>query len=302
LEADGVRMAPSADTLRVAQNKQRQRELFSVRGLPQPTHRICVTAPEALAAADEIGYPVVLKASQGGYDGHGVWNCPDRVVLEPVAAECEARGITMIVEQRVLLDRELAILIARDHRGHQAVYPVVETVQIDGICRQVTLSRAHYRGRTAVASDLAAPIADAIGLSGIMAVELFEAGDRLMINEIATRPHNSGHYTIEAVATSQFEQHLRAILGLTLGSTKLLAKAAVTVNILGGSDGTDPRDRLHAAIAMTGVSVHLYGKEARPGRKLGHVTVTGHAVDRCADRAWKAVEILTNERRPEAMR
>ena len=219
-----------------------------------------------------------------------------------VARECETRGITMIVEERVPLERELAILVARDLRGNQVVYPVVETVQIDGICRQIGLTRAHYRGRTVPASELASAVADLIDLTGIMALELFESGGRLLINEIATRPHNSGHYTIESVTTPQFEQHLRAILGLPLGSTKLLAKAAVTVNVLGGADGSDPRDRLHQALAMTGVSVHLYGKEARPGRKLGHVTVTGTAVDRCADRAWNAVELLTNEPRPEAVR
>jgi 5-(carboxyamino)imidazole ribonucleotide synthase len=302
LEADGVRMAPSASALRVAQNKQRQRELFAANALSQPIYGICPTAPDAVGAADDIGYPVVVKAAEGGYDGRGVWSCADQAALEAVAAECEVRGITMIVEERVPLDRELAILVARDARGSLAVYPVVETLQVDGICRQIDLFRAHYRGRSGPARELAVAIAELIGLTGIMAVELFESGDRLLINEIATRPHNSGHYTIEAVTTSQFEQHLRAILGLPLGSTKLLAKAAATVNILGGTDGANPRERLPAALSMTGVAVHLYGKEPRPGRKLGHVTVTGQTVDRCADRAWKAVELLTNEARPEAMR
>jgi 5-(carboxyamino)imidazole ribonucleotide synthase len=295
-------MAPSAAALRVAQNKQRQRELFAAHSLPQPEHRICLTAADAMTAGNEIELPLIVKAAQGGYDGRGVWSCSEKTELESVARECEARGITMIIEERVALDRELAVLVARDYRGNQAFYPVVETVQIDGICRQINLSRAHYRGRTAPAGELASAVADLIGLTGVMALELFESDGRFLINEIATRPHNSGHYTIEAVATSQFEQHLRAIHGMSLGSTKLLAKAAVTVNILGGADGSDPRNRLHQALAMTGVSVHLYGKEARPGRKLGHVTVTGNAVDRCADRAWKAVELLTNEPRPEAVR
>ena len=211
------------------------------------------------------------------------------------------RGLVMVVEERVALDRELAILIARDHRGKTSVYPVVETVQIDGICRQVNLSRAHYRSRTAPAAEFAVAIAELVDLTGILAVELFETGGQLLINEIATRPHNSGHYSIEAIATSQFEQHLRAILGLPLGSTRLLAKAASTVNVLGGADGVDPRDRLPAALAMTGVSVHLYGKEPRSGRKLGHVTTIGPAADKCADRAWKAVELLTQQPRPEGI-
>lgn len=302
LEADGVRMAPSAETLRIAQNKQRQRNLFGVNGLPQPRHVICRTVAEAIAAAQAIGLPVIIKAAQGGYDGRGVWRCPSDGEIEAVAAECEHRGIVMIVEEQVAIDRELAILVARTPRGLQAVYPVVETIQIDGICRQINLSRVTYRGRSDGAADLAHAVADVVGVTGILALELFESDGRLLINEIATRPHNSGHYTIEAVATSQFEQHLRAILDLPLGSTRLLAKAAVTVNILGGSDGSDPRDRLLQAMAMTEVYVHLYGKEARPGRKLGHVTTIGPAVAKCADRAWRAVELMTNDPRPEEVR
>jgi 5-(carboxyamino)imidazole ribonucleotide synthase len=301
LEADGALLAPAAGTMRVAQNKQRQRELFASANLPQPAHRICTTVDEARDAGRAIGFPVVVKAAQGGYDGRGVWMVEDEPGLTRIATEMTDRGIVMVIEERVALDRELAILVARDHRGNTSVYPVVETVQIDGICRQVNLSRAHYRSRTAPAAEFAVVIAELVELTGILAVELFETDGRLLINEIATRPHNSGHYSIEAIATSQFEQHLRAILGLPLGSTKLLAKAATTVNVLGGADGVDPRDRLHAALAMTGVSVHLYGKEPRSGRKLGHVTTIGPAVDKCADRAWKAVELLTQQPRPEGI-
>ena len=302
LERSSSVLAPSAETMRVAQNKQRQRELFASAGLPQPAHRICHTPAEALDAADQIGFPVILKAAQGGYDGRGVWRIDDRSALEATADDLVEREIVMVVEECVPLDREMAILIARNQRGQTAIYPLVETVQIDGICRQINLARAHYRPRTAPAAEIAAAIAEAIGLVGVLAVELFESGNRLLINEIATRPHNSGHYSIEAIETSQFEQHLRAILNLPLGSTRLRAKAAVTVNILGGADGSDPRDRLHRALAMTGAHVHLYGKVARPGRKLGHVTTIGTAVDKCADRAWKAVELLTNEPRPEVVR
>jgi 5-(carboxyamino)imidazole ribonucleotide synthase len=152
------------------------------------------------------------------------------------------------------------------------------------------------------ATRIAIEIAEQVGLVGILAVELFESGGRLLINEIATRPHNSGHYSIEAITTSQFEQHLRAIADLPLGSTGRCADTAVTVNILGGSDGVDPRDRLAMALAVPGVRVHLYGKEARPGRKLGHVTALGDSVEECASRAWTAVEGLTNEPKPEGIR
>ena len=303
LEADGVRMAPSADALRVAQNKRRQRELFAELGLPQPEHRFCESAEDARRGAEEIGYPVIVKAAQGGYDGRGVWSCPDRDALEPVAAECEARGIMMIVEERVPLDRELAILVARNRWGVMEVYPVVETLQLDGICRQITFSHIFDPAPGMPAAEIATTIAAHLDVVGIMALELLETDGRLLINEIAVRPHNSGHYSIEAITVSQFENHLRAILGLPLGSNRPLFRAAVTVNILGPREETDMDDNLvHVLQLWPHVSVHLYGKDSRPGRKIGHVTVAGYAAAKCADRAWTAVELLTNEKRPESVR
>jgi 5-(carboxyamino)imidazole ribonucleotide synthase len=302
LEAAGVSLAPTADTMRIAQNKQRQRGLFGNAGLPQPRHRICTTPDDAQAAAREIGFPVIVKAAQGGYDGRGVWRIGDERGLADVAGHLHESGITMIVEECVPLDRELAILVARDRRGETAVYPLVETVQDAGICRQITLDRTIDPALTIAATGIAVEVAELVSLIGILAVELFESGGRLLVNEIATRPHNSGHYSIEAIATSQFEQHLRAILELPLGSMDRTADVAVTVNVLGGSDGVDPRERLSTALAVPGVHVHLYGKEARPGRKLGHVTTVGTSVEECANRAWAAVEALTNEPRPEVRR
>jgi 5-(carboxyamino)imidazole ribonucleotide synthase len=302
LEAMGVTLAPSAGTMRIAQNKQRQRELFGNAGLPQPRHRICKTPSEASAAAAEIGFPVIVKAAHGGYDGRGVWRSADQPALADVAGHLHENDITMIVEECVPLDRELAVLVARDRRGETAVYPLVETLQDAGICRQITLDSAIDPVLTAAATEIAVQVAELVGLTGILAVELFESAGRLLINEIATRPHNSGHYTIEAIATSQFEQHLRAILELPLGSTERTTDIAVTVNVLGGSDGVDPRERLASALAVSGAHVHLYGKETRPGRKLGHVTTIGASVVECADRAWAAVEALTNEPRPEVRR
>jgi 5-(carboxyamino)imidazole ribonucleotide synthase len=301
LEADGVELAPGADAMRIAQNKRRQRQEFARAGLPQPEYRVADSLESVRVAAAEFGYPLIIKAAQGGYDGRGVWSIADETELTGVATQLLTRGTTMIAEPRLTLEQELAILVARDRRGNCAVYPTVETVQVDGICRQVSVT-AHNRNRYRTATEIATAIADQINLVGILAVELFEVEGRLLINEIATRPHNSGHYSIEAVETSQFEQHLRAILGLPLGSTKLRAKSAVMVNVLGGADGVDPQTRLERALAMTGEHVHLYGKHARHGRKLGHVTTLGARVERCADRAWKATELLTNEPRPEATR
>ncbi len=302
LESEGIDLAPSADTMRIAQNKQRQREIFAAAGLPQPKHRICRSVEETTEAARDIGFPVIVKAAQGGYDGRGVWRVEEDASLAEVAGHLAEQSIVMVIEECVSLDRELAILIARDRRGDAAVYPLVETVQLDGICRQINLDRAIDQELSTAATAIAIAIAERVGLIGILAVELFESNGRLLINEIATRPHNSGHYSIEAISTSQFEQHLRAIADLPLGSTARCVEAAVTINVLGGSDGVDPRVRLAPALAVPGVRVHLYGKEARPGRKLGHVTALGSTVEECATRAWTAVEGLTNEPKPEGMR
>jgi 5-(carboxyamino)imidazole ribonucleotide synthase len=299
LERDAVVLAPSAETMRIAQNKQFQRELFSTARLPQPAFATCRDLQEARAATFELGFPVMIKAAQGGYDGRGVWQVDSEDQLAAIAQGCVERGITMVIEEQVPLDRELAIQVARDRAGNLAVYPVVETIQADGICRQINFARGTNLPE---ATEIAVRIAELVDLTGLLAVELFESNGRLLINEIATRPHNTGHYTIEAITTSQFEQHLRAVLKLPLGSTEPIADAAVTVNVLGGADGGDPADRVAAALSVSGAHVHLYGKTQRPGRKLGHVTVLGTAIAECADRAWSAVELLVGEPRPEFAR
>jgi 5-(carboxyamino)imidazole ribonucleotide synthase len=299
LEQMDVVLAPSAATMRIAQNKQVQRGLFREAGLPQPAYAICRTVEEAVNAARDRGYPVMIKAAQGGYDGRGVWQVESAEALPMIASPLVGQGTALVVEERVSIDRELAIMVARDRSGNLAVYPVVETIQADGICRQTNFSRAT---NLAEATEIAVRIAELVDLTGVLAVELFESNGRLLVNEIATRPHNTGHYTIEAIETSQFEQHLRAILDLPLGSTEPVAEAAVMVNVLGGEDGRDPAERLSDALGVSGARVHLYGKEPRPGRKLGHVTALGTSVDECADRAWSAVELLTSEPRSEFAR
>ena len=298
LEATGTRLAPSANTLRIAQNKQLQRELFAKHRLPQPRHMVVGTGDGARQAAEEIGFPVIVKSAYGGYDGRGVWRCGNEAELAVVAAGLAERGIPILVEAEIQLDRELAVMVARDHHGRTTVLPTVETVQIDGICRQITfVADRHFPEAVRIAEI----VADAVDLTGVLAVELFESGDLLLINEIATRPHNSGHYSIEALAASQFEHHLRSILGWAPGSIDARSPIAVTVNILGPADGSNPRDRI-GLLGSGDVHIHLYGKAARPGRKLGHVTVLGDDLDICVERAWAATEILTNEPRPEAVR
>jgi 5-(carboxyamino)imidazole ribonucleotide synthase len=193
-------------------------------------------------------------------------------------------GIALMAEEYVEFERELAVLAACSPHRQGGVYPVVQTVQRDGICREVMAPAPGLEPERAVqAAELALRIAAEVGVTGLLAVELFETPDRLLVNELAMRPHNCGHWTIEGARTSQFEQHLRAVLDLPLGSPALTAPATVMANVLGGDDA-DIYDRyLHVMAADPGLKVHMYGKPVRPGRKIGHVTVTADAA--CADPA-----------------
>jgi len=235
----------------------------------------------------------VLKAVSGGYDGRGVWVCASPAE----AAQVLAHGIELIAEEYVAFDRELAVLAARSPQGQGAVYPVVETVQRDGICREVLAPAPGLApGLAARAQELALRIAAELGVTGLLAVEMFETSRGLLVNELAMRPHNCGHWTIEGARTSQFEQHLRAVLDLPLGSPALAAPAAVMANVLGGGD-PDVYDRyVHVMAADPAIRVHMYGKQPRPGRKIGHVTVTAdraHADPaELADRARRAASYL----------
>jgi 5-(carboxyamino)imidazole ribonucleotide synthase len=296
LDAEGVSLAPSSATMRIAQNKREQRERFAAAGLPQPRWQVVTGVDEAV-----FGLPAIVKAAAGGYDGRGVWRCDTAAELRAVLAELHGRGIEPIVDECVPIERELAMLVARLACGDVALYPLVETVQVDGICREIR-AQAFDRALERQAREIAQAVAEVTGVVGILAVELFQAGGKLLINEIATRPHNSGHWTIEGSVTSQFEQHLRAVAGLPLGATRLHYPATVTVNVLGPIDGSDPVDHLADALRVDGAHVHLYGKRSRPGRKLGHVTAVGGRADACRAAAWTAVTALTGEEPPEALR
>jgi 5-(carboxyamino)imidazole ribonucleotide synthase len=237
------------------------------------------------------GWPVVLKATSGGYDGKGVWICDN----EAAAADVFAYGLSLIAEEYVPFDRELAVLVARSPKGQGAVYPVVQTIQEDGICREVIAPAPGLDPALATAAQRAGlTIAAEIGVTGLLAVELFALGDELIVNELAMRPHNCGHWTLDAARTSQFEQHLRAVLDLPLGAPAMTSDAAVMVNVLGGAD-PDLHSRLvHVMAADPGVKVHLYGKAVRPGRKVGHVTVAGKDVARLHERGWRAANYLSH--------
>jgi 5-(carboxyamino)imidazole ribonucleotide synthase len=233
---------------------------------------------------------VVLKAVSGGYDGRGVWVCgtPDE------ASAVLAHGLELIVEEYVAFERELAVLVARSPGAQAAVYPVVQTIQQDGICREVLAPAPGLAQDEAVAAQrLGLDIAVGLEVTGMLAIEMFQTPGGLLVNELAMRPHNSGHWTIEGARTSQFEQHLRAVLDLPLGSPALAAPHAVMVNVLGGDDPDLVGRLVHVMAHDPGVKVHLYGKEVRPGRKVGHVTVLGDDVEALRDRARRAASYLS---------
>ncbi|WP_370319614.1 5-(carboxyamino)imidazole ribonucleotide synthase [Actinoplanes sp. ATCC 53533] len=249
------------------------------------------SSERAADVAPGVGWPVVAKAVRGGYDGRGVWMLDG----PEAAAELVATGTELIVEERVPLRRELAALVARSPFGQVAAYPVVETVQRDGICVEVLAPAPGLSEALAVeAQQLAIDLANALGVVGLLAVELFETASGIVVNELAMRPHNSGHWSIEGARTSQFEQHLRAVLDYPMGETALTAPAVVMANVLGGEPGGMSIDeRLHHLFAADpGARVHLYGKQVRPGRKIGHVTVLGDDMTAVRARAARAARWL----------
>ncbi|MEU2661806.1 5-(carboxyamino)imidazole ribonucleotide synthase [Micromonospora sp. NPDC007220] len=306
LAAEGVKLFPPADALLHAQDKRVMRERLGELGAPNPAWRPVAEPADLVAFGDEIGWPVVLKAACGGYDGRGVWMVDDAAQAEELATTLLAGGTRLIVEERVPLRRELAVQVARSPFGQVAAYPVVETVQRDGICVEVLAPAPGLPEELAVAAQqLAIDLATALGVVGLLAVELFEVADRaapggsrIVVNELAMRPHNSGHWTIEGARTSQFEQHLRAVLDYPMGDTSLTAPVVVMANVLGGEPGGMSIDeRLHHLFAAEpGAKVHLYGKQVRPGRKIGHVTVLGDDLDDVRTRAARAARWLREGR------
>ena len=300
LEGQGHRVWPSSATMSVAQNKRRQRTELADAGMPVPDFAEIESLADVEAFGARTGWPVVLKASRGGYDGRGVWIVETSAAAQSVLEGADASGTVLLAEQCLPLDREFAVIVARREGGAFVTYPVTETVQRAGICRELRVPCALAPNLSREAEDIAVSIAEMYGLVGIMAVEFFLVGDRILVNELAPRPHNSGHWTIEGAVTSQFEQHLRAVLDLPLGAIAQTAPAIVTINVLGGATG-DPRDRLADGLAIPGAHVHLYGKTARPGRKLGHVTALGETLDAARDSATAALAGLLDRSRGQVL-
>ncbi|MEU4589698.1 MULTISPECIES: 5-(carboxyamino)imidazole ribonucleotide synthase [Micromonospora] len=295
LTDEGVKLFPPAEALVHAQDKRVMRERLGELGAPNPAWRPVESPADLIAFGEETGWPVVLKAARGGYDGRGVWMVDDAGQAGELAATLLAGGTPLLVEERVALRRELAVQVARSPFGQVAAYPVVETVQRDGICVEVLAPAPDLPEEQAVAAQqLAIDLATALGVVGLLAVELFDTPSGLVVNELAMRPHNSGHWTIEGARTSQFEQHLRAVLDYPMGDTSLTAPVVVMANVLGGAPGGRSIDeRLHHLFAAEpGAKVHLYGKQVRPGRKIGHVTVLGNDLDDVRARAARAARWL----------
>ena len=264
LEAEGVRVYPPSSAFLYSQDKAQMRKMLS--DLPSPTWQVITDEGEVSA------FPVIAKAISGGYDGRGVWRIESRDLLKEIIAN----NSQLLIEELVEFDSEIAVMVARSPHGQASTWAPTQTIQEDGICtRTITPAPSISLGISEKASALALRIAERVGLVGVMAVEMFVKGDQLFINELAMRPHNSGHWTIEGSVTSQFEQHLRAILDLPLGDPSMTASFAVMGNILGGDKSDMYRPYLHLMARNPELKVHQYMKEVRPGRKIGHVNAVG---------------------------
>jgi 5-(carboxyamino)imidazole ribonucleotide synthase len=269
------------------------REKLEALGVPVPVWARVSTPGSLDDFISSNGGRAVVKTARGGYDGKGV-----RVVSS--AAEVsdwfgtldeDGNGGALLAEELVDFTRELAQLVARRPSGDVTLWPVVESIQRDGVCAEVLAPAPGGALRVApVSAQIGTQIAEELGVTGVLAVELFETTDgRLLVNELAMRPHNTGHWTIDGSTTSQFEQHLRAVLDLPFGATGHTAPWSVMVNVLGGpSDGDLDVPLARAAAAQPTAKLHLYGKSPRPGRKIGHVTVSGDDLDEVAYQARAA--------------
>jgi 5-(carboxyamino)imidazole ribonucleotide synthase len=295
LAADGVAVRPDTHALVHAQDKIVMRRRLTDLGVPCPRWAE-LPDREALEAFLAEHGEAVVKTARGGYDGKGVRVVGSADEVADWFTAAAVSGIPLLAEEKVPFRRELAVLVARRPSGEMRTWPVVESIQRDGVCAEVVAPAPDLDPALAArAVDVATRIAEGLGVTGVLAVELFEVDGDVVVNELAMRPHNSGHWTIDGSVTSQFEQHLRAVLDLPLGDTSPRGRWTVMANVL-GSALTDLTDALAAvATADPAAKVQLYGKDVRPGRKLGHVNVTGDDLDDVRRRALAAAALLRGE-------
>jgi 5-(carboxyamino)imidazole ribonucleotide synthase len=295
LEAEGVPVRPGPDALVHAQDKGVMRARLTELGVPCPRHRV-VTGPEDVrrfAETEGDGFPVVLKTVRGGYDGKGVWIV--RSAAEAVLTTQPFRaGVPVLAEEKVAFTRELAANVVRSPHGQAVAYPVVESVQVDGVCDTVIAPAPGLPNALALAAqELALTVARELDVTGHLAVELFETADgRVLVNELAMRPHNSGHWTQDGAVTSQFANHLRAVLDLPLGDPRPRARWTVMTNVLGGDFPDMYPAYLHCMARDPGLKIHMYGKDVKPGRKVGHVTTYGDDLAEVRERSRHAADYL----------
>ncbi len=300
LRSATVPLHPHPAALVYAQDKLAMRSRLTELGIPCPRWAEARTAGDVEAFASRVGWPLIAKTPRGGYDGKGV-----RLVdaaegaagLAGWLARAADRGEALLLEEAVSFVRELAVLIARSPSGQAAVWPVVETVQTDGICTEVTAPAPGIApGLAASATEAGLRIAGALDVTGVFAIEMFEItgpeGPGFLVNELAMRPHNSGHWSMDGAVTGQFEQHLRAVLDLPLGSPRPVAPFTVMANILGGDDAELYPAYRHVMARDPELKVHMYGKDVRPGRKIGHVNVSGRDVADLRERAGHAADYI----------
>ncbi len=293
IEAAGIPMHPRPTALVYAQDKLAMRRRLTELGVPCPRWAQAHTAAEVQAFGDEVGWPIIAKTPRGGYDGKGVMAVSDPAELTDWLARAAGDGSGLLLEERLDFTRELATLIARSPSGQAVAWPVVETVQTDGICTDV-IAPAPNLGDDEAAEAIAIglTIARDLDITGVFAVEMFDVNGHVLVNELAMRPHNSGHWSMDGAVTGQFEQHLRAVLDLPLGDPRARAPWTVMANILGGDDTELYSAYRHVMARDPGAKVHLYGKGVRPGRKIGHVNVCGDDLADLRERARHAADYI----------
>ena len=296
LQDEGVAVRPGGRALVHAQDKIIMRTALTAAGVPCPRWAAIDEVGQLEAFGADAGWPLVLKTSRGGYDGRGVWvvgSFDEGAAL--IASTTLNPGARWLAEEKVDFVQELSAQVARSPHGQAVAYPVVRTVQTDGICTEVVSPAPGLTDDEAVAAQQAAlTVAGVLDVVGMLAVEMFETRDgRVLVNELAMRPHNSGHWSIDGAVTSQFENHLRAVLDLPLGDPSATAAYSVMVNVLGGDQPDMYHAFLHCMARDPGLKVHMYGKDVRPGRKVGHVTVVGDDLDDLLARAHHAADYLT---------
>ncbi len=294
LEEAGGRVLPRPESVAVIQDKWLQKSALAEAGLPVAEGRPLPDVTAAHAAADELGFPLVVKTRRLGYDGHGTVLVPDHTRLQSLFAERRPDASAWMAEVRIEFSHELSMIVVRGLDGGVATYPLVKTLQPQFVCEEVWAPAPVPAAITAAARQIALRAAAALDVVGVLAVEMFlDAQGNLTINELAPRPHNSGHLTIEACETSQFENHVRAICGFPLGLTDLRAAAAVMVNILGRQEETVSPRQLARALSVPGAHIHFYGKrQSRLLRKLGHITVVGDSLAQARERALAARNLI----------